>query len=148
MYNTAIFIENQEGVNKAVEFLNNIIKAGKNSFKIRRRFKKQKCKFNSKNKRKCFNHECRMFKSKLNIAKRELQIKPFNQHAIQKFIGYKKEYKKCLKKAEKSYMTSMTNMLLLDLESKDPKEFWNMINKMRSWGSEQNNKDEYIKVST
>ena len=44
-------------------------------------------------------------------------------------------------------MTSMTNMLL-DLESKDPKEFWNVINKMRSWGSEQNNKDEYIKVST
>ena len=43
-------------------------------------------------------------------------------------------------------MTSLTNMLL-DLESKDPKEFWNMINKMRSWGSEQNNKDEYIKVS-
>ena len=136
-YNTAIFIENQEGVNKA----------GKNSFKIRRRFKKQKHKSDSKNKRKWFNDECRMFKSKLNIAKRELQIKPSDQHAIQKFIGYKKKYKKWLKKAEKSYMTSMTNMLL-DLESKDPKEFWNMINKVRSWGSEQNNKDEYIKVAT
>ena len=147
-YNTAIFIENQEGVNKAVEFLNNIImKVGKNSCKIRRRFKKQKRKSNYKNKRKWFNDECRMFKSKLNIAKRELQIKPFDQHAIQKFIGYKKKYKKCLKKAEKSYMTSLTNMLL-DLESKDSKEFWNMINKMRSWGSERNNKDEYIKVST
>ena len=57
-------------------------------------------------------------------------MKPFDQHAIQKFIGYKKKYSKCLKKAGKSYMTSMTNMLL-DLESKDPKEFWNMINKMR-----------------
>ena len=88
-----------------------------------------------------------MFKSKLNTAKRELQIEPFDQHAIQKFIGYKKKYKKCLKKAEKSYMTSLTNMLL-DLESKNPKEFWNMINKMRSCCSEQNNKDEYIKVST
>ena len=84
-----------------------------------------------------------MFKSELNIAKRELQIKPFDQHAVKKFIGYKKKYKKCLKKVEKSYMTSMTNMLL-DLESKDPKECWNM----RSWGTEQNNKDEYIKVST
>ena len=95
-----------------------------------------------------FNDECRMFKSKLNIAKRELQIKPFDQHAIHKFIGYKKKYKKCLnRKAEKSYMPSMTNMLL-DLESKDPKEFWNMINIMRSWGSEQNYKDEYIKIST
>ena len=40
-HNTAIFIENPEGVNKAVEFMNNIIiKAGKNSCKIRRRFKK------------------------------------------------------------------------------------------------------------
>ena len=44
-------------------------------------------------------------------------------------------------------MTSMTNMLL-DLESKDRKEFWNMINKIRSWGSENKNKDECIKVST
>ena len=52
-YNTAIFIENQEGVNKAVEFLKNIIiKAGKNSCKIRRRFKKQKRKSNYKNRRK------------------------------------------------------------------------------------------------
>ena len=94
--NTAIFTKNQEAVNKAVEFLNNIIKTGKNSFKIRRRFKKQKRKSNSKNNRKWFNDECRMFKSKLNIAKRELQIKPFDQHAIQKFTGYKKKYKKCL----------------------------------------------------
>ena len=62
-YNTAILIENQEGVNKAVEFLNNIIiKAGKNSFKIRKRFKKQKRESNSKNKRKWFNDECRIFK--------------------------------------------------------------------------------------
>ena len=77
-YNTAIFIENQEEVTKAVEFLNNIIfKVGKNSFKVRKRFKKQKRKSNPKNKRKWFNDECRMFKSKLNIAKRELQNKLF-----------------------------------------------------------------------
>ena len=41
-------------------------------------------------------------------------------------------------------MTSMTNMLL-DLESKDPKL---RVLELRSWGSEQNNKDEYIKVSS
>ena len=44
-------------------------------------------------------------------------------------------------------MTSMTNMLL-DFDQKDPKYFWDMINKMISWSSEQQNKDEYIKVST
>ena len=72
-HNTAIFIENQEGVDKAVELLNKV-KYERTQFKVRKQFKKQKHRSNSKNKRNWFNDECRMFKSKLNIAKRELQI--------------------------------------------------------------------------
>ena len=99
--------------------------------KLRKKRTKQK-----QNKR-WYNDECRYLKTQLAISKQNLARSPNNKEALQRFLSNKKKYKSSLKKAEKSYRLEMTNKLL-NLESNNPKEFWNMIQEMRNWGNKKN----------
>ena len=76
-------------------------------------------------------------KTQLAISKQNLARSPNNKEVLQRFLSNEKKYKSCLKKAEKSYRLEMTNKLL-NLESNNPKEFWNMIQEMRNWGNKKN----------
>ena len=56
----------------------------------------------------------------LKVAKQNFERNPEDQTLADKFLYYKKQYNKCLKKAEKQYTKDLTNTLL-NMESNNPK---------------------------
>ena len=67
-----------------------------------------------------YNDECRYLKTQLAISKQNLARSPNNKEALQRFLYYKKKYKSCLKKAEKSYRLE-TDKQIIKFRIKQPK---------------------------
>ena len=80
------------------------------------------------------------------VAKQNFERNPKDQKLANKFLYYEKQYKKCLKKAEKQHTKDLTNALL-NMESNNPKEVWAIINRMRNRGSESNDQADNIEAS-
>ena len=76
-------------------------------------------------------------KSALNRAEKNYRKEPFNRGLLQKLIKATKEFKSKCKESEKVLRNSMCDKLL-SISDKNPTEFWNLIKKMRKWGSPVN----------
>ena len=120
-YNTAIFLEDQEGIDKALEHLTDfIMNTARCTFKQRYTMNFRKKKQNNLKHKKWYSSECKTLKSMLKIAKQNFERNPKDQTLANKFVYYKIQYKKCLKKAEKQHTKYLTNTLL-NIGSNNPK---------------------------
>ena len=98
---------------------------------------KKKRKRTSKKTKSWYTSECKILKSALNRAEKNYRKEPFNRGLLQKLIKAKKEFKSKYKESEKMLRNSMCDKLL-SISDKNPTEFWNLIKKMRKWGSPVN----------
>ena len=71
----------------------------------------------------------------MNRASKIYKKAPFNRGNFQTLLGRQKNFKSHCKKLETSFRAKMTKKLL-NVESKNPKEFWEIVKKMRSWGKQ------------
>ena len=77
--------------------------------------------------------DCRHLKSALNRAERAFRKNLFDKAAQVELFNAKKRFKKACKAAERKSRGFLTAKLL-HIENKRPKEFWELIKKMRNWG--------------
>ena len=96
-YNAAIFLEDQEGIDNALEHLTDfIMNAARCIFKQKKTMNSRKKKQNNLIHKKWYSSECKMLKSMLKVAKQNFERNPNDQTLANKFLYYKKQYKKCL----------------------------------------------------
>ena len=89
-----------------------------------------------------YDNQCRAQKSKLNTAKKILHAKPFDQLSISNYLSSRRAYKKCLKRAEQRHRAKFTEKLDSILTD-NPRQYWQLIDKMRKWGKDiKTTKDE------
>ena len=81
-----------------------------------------------------YSSTCRAVKQSLNIANRLLRKNPFDKSAQTKYINARKKFKSICKTTEQEFRKKLTSKLLR-AENKNPKEFWDVIQKMRKWGN-------------
>ena len=106
---------------------------------------KKKGKKTSK-KKSWYTSECKILKSALNRAEKNYRKEPFNRGLLQKLIKSKKDFKSKCKKSEKRLRNSLRDKLL-SISENNPTEFWNLIKKMRKWGSPNNEPADIIHPS-
>ena len=143
------FNESQQGIDDAFNTLKEvIITTAEQTLDAKKhiKLKNKRPKKQQQSKKKWFNDECRKLKSRLNSAKKLVQANPLDPNSRLNFLLVRREYKRCLRKSEKSFRNSLTNKLL-DMEGKDPKSFWKIIDDMRSWGSYKNDPGDCIEPS-
>ena len=90
-----------------------------------------------------FNTECVKYRKVLRKYSRNLSSQPFNRHALHNFQFYRMKYKTVCRKAEKQYRQQLTAQLK-DMEGNDPKQFWDIINRMNNWGIEKTDRTDSI----
>ena len=83
-----------------------------------------------------FNDECAKFRKSHRRALAKLNKNPFNTHLQELALHARKNYKKACKEAEAELRVRVTKKLL-DLNDKDPKQFWKLLKNMREWGREK-----------
>ena len=98
--------------------------------------KKKKKKKKHKNKPTWYTSECESLKRSLNRAEREYRKNPLNRGLQEKLYSAKKKFKQVCKAAERGVRNKLTNQLLA-IESKNPTEFWKLVNNMRKWGKNE-----------
>ena len=76
-----------------------------------------------------FNHECQIAKRLWKKAKRSFNKDTDCLNRRHRYLTEKRKYKKCIYRAKKKVRESFLHKLS-DLESKDPKNFWNSIQKL------------------
>ena len=124
--------KNVNTVDEAVANLTNVITNTDNATVNRSKFKSKKAKSDIHGKP-WFDNNCRSLKSKLNRARKELHCKPFENTALRKYLVALKTYKRILKRTEYSYKMTLKNKLDV-LDTNEPRKYWQVIKKMRSWG--------------
>ena len=72
-------------------------------------------------------------KSRLNHAVRILRKKTFDKSAQISYVNARKSLKRICRASERKFRQTLTNKLL-SIENHKPKEFWDLITKMRKWG--------------
>jgi hypothetical protein len=80
-----------------------------------------------------YSSECSKMKSRLNHAVRILRKKPFDKSAQISYVNARKSLKRICRASERKFRQTLTNKLL-SIENHKPKEFWDLITKMRKWG--------------
>ena len=83
---------------------------------------------------KWFSNECAKAKNSMRRIAKALNKDPFNRNLQERFVSSKKTFKRTCKKAETQARTELLDKVL---NENDPKEFWNMISDMKSWGREK-----------
>ena len=81
---------------------------------------------------KWYSEECRKAKFRLKSLIRSVGENPLDRNIRERLIGARKAYKTTCRKAESSFRKRMLSRLLAE---DDPKKFWEIISKMRDWGS-------------
>lgn len=109
--------------------------------------KPRKCKrVNKKGKEPWYTSECRNAKQSLNRAVKALRKDPFNDHRKRVLFAAQKKFKKICKTREKGFRKMLSNKLL-NIEEKNPTEFWNLVNKMKKYGKGKDEMSEMIEPS-
>ena len=126
---------NSENIDEGISQLNDILlRAARKSCFIKR-FKSQQ-KHNIRKTQNWFNKECKARRDILRQSSKMLSSTPFDKIKRQQFLKARSTYKKVCRQAEKAYRYNLTNKLK-EIGKKDPKTFWNIINKMNNWGKTQ-----------
>ncbi len=107
-----------------------MVSAGKNSLKVINRSRKKKH-VDLKRKKSGFDSDCFQLRKEVRSLGRALHRNPNNQYLRDKFLFQSKQYKRMLKRKERAIHTKLVNDLCSE-ESKNPKHFWQLINKMKS----------------
>ena len=139
------YTEHKEDVNIALADINEVILSAANQTMKIRTNRPKKLSPRNRNRKKWYDDECRKLKSKLNIAKKGLQTRPFDQNALSNYLTCRKRYKRCLKRAEKQFKNHLLDKLLA-LENENPKEYWKIVGKMRCWNCEKSDPVDAIKT--
>ena len=134
---------NTETIDKNISDLNDIMMAAaRKTFP----FKKLKNAKNSKNAKKetrrkktqgWFTKECTARRKVFRKYSRLMSKTPFNRENLHLFVKARATYKQTCRKAERAYRQSLTKQLM-DVGRKDPKTFWNIINKIEYLGEATN----------
>ena len=98
-YSTAIFLEDQEGIDEALEQLTDLImNTARRIFKQKKTLNCRKKKPNNVKHKKWYSSECKTLRSMLKVAKQNFERNPMDHTLVNKFLYCKKKCKKCLKK--------------------------------------------------
>lgn len=117
--------------NDAVQEITNIlVEAGKGSLKLIRRSGGKRNKNGYRKTKLGFDQECFMLRKELRSLGRAVHRNPFNQSIREKFMSASKTYKRLLKKKESDMRAKLFNKLCT-LESNNPKEFWQTVDKLK-----------------
>ena len=81
-----------------------------------------------------FSSKCKTAKTRYNRALKNYRNQPFNRNLQQILINARKVFKRICKESERKFRQTLSNKLL-SIEGSNPKEFWNLIDKMRRWGT-------------
>ena len=85
-------------------------------------------------------------KSALNRAEKNYRKDPSNRGSLQKLLKSRRDFKSKCKESEKKLRNSLCEKLL-SVSEKSPNEFWNLIKKMRNWGSSRSDPADTIHPS-
>ena len=95
------------------------------------------------NKSSWYSNRCKALKSSLNRAEKNYRRHPFNKHLQQMMINARKQYKRVCRESESKFRKMLAGRLLT-VENNNPTEFWNLVNKMKNWGSPNQDPSECI----
>lgn len=122
-------------IDNCISKLNHIlITSAKKSFPFKK-FSNNKSRNNSRTK-KWYTKECKSRRTALRQCSRNLSKEPFNRNNLNLFVKARSAYKKTCRNSEKEYRKSLTRQLM-EVEKKDPKTFWDIINNMNNWGKDK-----------
>ena len=139
---------NQEGIDSCIDTINEaLIDTGSKLFGgspgRRTRHKTNGVNRKSDDSKTWYTKECKCFRDVLRQRSKELSRDPFNKLKRNNFVRARTNYKKVCKKAETSYRKYLSKQLL-DIGMTNPKMFWNIIEKMNSWGKSKNDDTDAI----
>ncbi len=123
--------ENQSIDQATHDLTNIIIDVGNSNLK---RIVKSKSRKSKKKKQKAklgFDTECYNLRKEVRSLGRAVRRNPYNLNLREKFVYCSHAYKKLLKRKEREAHGQLLNHLC-SLESKDPKQFWKLVNKMKN----------------
>ena len=86
-----------------------------------------------------FNKDCREAKRIVNKYRRLITKEPFSRQIREKYFISLKNYKRTIRKAKKDYERELIEQLQ-ELESKDPKQYWSLVNALRGISKKKSNK--------
>ena len=109
--------------------------------------KSRKTKKGDKRKPIWYSLECRKTKGALNRTEKNFRKDPFNTGARDNLYAARKRYKRICREYESKYRAVLTDKLL-SIEKGNPIEFWNLVKKMKKWGSAHSDPGENIHPST
>jgi hypothetical protein len=107
---------------------------------------KRKCKHKNKNKKKRknlklgFDTECYIMRKEMRSLGKAVRRNPYNLNLREKFVYQSRKYKKMLRKKEKEYREKILSNLC-SLESTNPKQFWSLVNKLKTSDSNSEGSD-------
>ena len=94
-YNTAIFLEDQEGIDEALEHLTDfIMNTARCIFKQKNPLNSRKKKRNNLKHKKWYSSESKTLKSMLKVSKQNFERNPKDQTSANKFLYHEKQYLK------------------------------------------------------
>ena len=126
----------QEGINSMCEAFTSIIS---DFSEVKGPYRKRSKRRKNKEKRPpWYTLECRKVKHSLNSANKILRKKPFDKASQVNYINAKRKFKSICKKSERKFRLELTSKLL-SAENKHPKQFWDIVKRMRSWGDAKSN---------
>ena len=120
--------------------------ASKNTTQRSAKLKKRKKKKNESDKPTWFSNKCKTAKANYNRALKNYRRQPFNKSLQEILHGTKKQFKKVCRESENKVRRELTNKLL-SVEKKNPREFWNLVNKMKNWGNANSDMSDNIPPS-
>ena len=129
------YTQDDQGVNKCeLDLADIIVTAADMSLK-----KRSIPRNNSKMKRKnvWFNYSCNQMKDHVIYLGKLLQKYPTDPGIRGQYVREKKNYKKAVRNSKREYMDKMLQHLQT-LESRNPKDFWNVVKKLRSQKNQNN----------
>ena len=104
-YNTAIFLEDQEGIDKALEHLTDfIMNTARCTFKQKKTMNFRKKKRNNLKHKKWYSSECMTLKSMLKVAKQNFERNPNDQTLANEFVYYNNNIRNAFKKLKNNVL--------------------------------------------
>ena len=125
-------------INKCmIEFNEAILKSASTVFppRITNRNKPKGKTKNNKTSNIWYTNQCKTSKTRLQIATKQMSKKPHDRQSIDTYRRARNEYKRVCRQAEKRHRDRMVNKLIA-VESNNPKQFWEIIKKMKEYGKE------------
>ena len=125
---------NEMNINSHIE------KVGKWLFNQTGKYKhnKNKKKIIHKKRKEWFNQNCKSLQLQLRGLGNQLTKQPHNVRLREQFFVTKKKYKKCCKISKRQFRQNLLN-LLENMEQKNPKKYWDILEKLKNLDSDNVN---------